>query len=1346
MGVLDILKGVFSYLRPQSNPGSPGRIVCPEGLIVTLAQDLDTETWEPTKPEVYIRSMLTSGKGLASWEPSPYDGERGTLPGDVGTFSAAGGFKKIFNLWEDAEDIRRKNSSENCYTPPKKNVSTRKGVLGPRGPVRDGTSADTQYTDDGKGAILVSTSPADLEELDNYIKLRDFIIDNAGLLYHCANEDQGLGHDESLYIVTGCIKSESWAMASFTEPIAPPHDIIKLVKRSGSDPVPPYVWTSQGTATTKSYPEERIHKCNRKDQTLFMHGFKLSFSPPFRSRWNNRSIPRDTDSSKPSSDSDFSYDGRGQDGQDDTHRGSSSNRGDRGGGSSGTGPRSSSGHALSGGVSIQPFPERHAQIALHPLDATNRRLLHLTSTDFALTHDDDWRFALENKTLDDVDSFDALRTSSISVCNGVAFLVHGEPQKEDLCDETDAAHVRTFNDEGSQQNAPKTASSTQSPISQPSIHPAKNKTAVERLGSTAVAVANSPEASASTPISRDPVSESSIFSARDGKIVKFPKRLGSSRFSGAPSPVEPPLISLFEGVKSNQMNIANVFNEGTQQNALEVGALPKHLDTEERALVETHSIMLKSRETKDTERKMVVKEEQKRVRKVLQSQSRSSPQAPSQGQSQSQTETSQTTQGQQRPFNAHARGKTITNRNHLSGLDATQQKEKDTNKRLDKAYKTSVSVDGTLPADMPGGFEFDFTGGTYPQPSSMFGASGVGVAGFGGGGLGTSAFWDPAPTALTPFPPPPPATSTSASGPKNGSPNTKSTPATTDTPGVANNSLVRRPPPTYRLATQSPEWFIACPRPMPAWNPVAVFMSEAENSEDDYDGSGGSASQRGGGRERYGEYEREQDYEYDDGNGNCTGGGGGGGGGWGRLLESGAIQGAQQEFGDGEDYARQQQQQQQRYNESYESSLGGGGAGYAGSAYVAPVRTATSSRQSSAQTAKARRALAAAALEKMARTRKAKEETSNKASLAALAKGVAKAASRPVGGKKHRTKEQKLAAAQAAAEEEEEEEMEEKEMKEREQQSNVTMVNEVNVGKKSSKLKRFVTIEEVSDDEAYGALEGSLPLESRYLLEESGLSSEETESSSSVQQPQPSVPPTIFNILSAYGQQQQHRQQQSSRWSGFGGDGGLFGGGGGHHSRTGSLSQRRQPQWSYNYNTGAASSSASSSPVLTPSTVPTFLSGDIPPISDEEFLPVVKELKMNEDLHMAATKQLKMGNGALGGKISTVADSDSGFESDWDAIVKAKRPRWNTVSSTAAPGAGRPASSATAGSRTVGSGAAGMRSAFESKSNLAPVLSNSATGGKGGGGVGASMVPMSSSGSSSEADGSGMFGTGGFSG
>jgi hypothetical protein len=74
-------------------------------------------------------------------------GERGTIPGDVGTFSAAGGFKKIFNIWEDSESIRAANLSSHFYDPPEMNVVTHEEALLPNEPITQGITTETRYTD-----------------------------------------------------------------------------------------------------------------------------------------------------------------------------------------------------------------------------------------------------------------------------------------------------------------------------------------------------------------------------------------------------------------------------------------------------------------------------------------------------------------------------------------------------------------------------------------------------------------------------------------------------------------------------------------------------------------------------------------------------------------------------------------------------------------------------------------------------------------------------------------------------------------------------------------------------------------------------------------------------------------------------------------------------------------------------------------------------------------------------------------------------------------------------------------------------------------------------------------------
>jgi hypothetical protein len=75
--------------------------------------------------------MLTSGKGLAPWAPQPRDpvGERGVVPGDVGTFDTQHGFKKIFNLQEDESAIRSSEIFGTHYPLPTMRVVTHENEL-----------------------------------------------------------------------------------------------------------------------------------------------------------------------------------------------------------------------------------------------------------------------------------------------------------------------------------------------------------------------------------------------------------------------------------------------------------------------------------------------------------------------------------------------------------------------------------------------------------------------------------------------------------------------------------------------------------------------------------------------------------------------------------------------------------------------------------------------------------------------------------------------------------------------------------------------------------------------------------------------------------------------------------------------------------------------------------------------------------------------------------------------------------------------------------------------------------------------------------------------------------------
>jgi hypothetical protein len=153
-----ILSNILSRCRESTAVvSSTPLLTCLRSLYQMFQSPDDTKAREPTtSAEVYVRSMA-SDRGLAFWEPRPLNaGERGTVPGDVGTLSAAGGFRKIFNIWADAEAVRGANLTSHRYEPPEMNIVTHEEALLPSEPITHGTTkAATQYTD---GKCVVSFS------------------------------------------------------------------------------------------------------------------------------------------------------------------------------------------------------------------------------------------------------------------------------------------------------------------------------------------------------------------------------------------------------------------------------------------------------------------------------------------------------------------------------------------------------------------------------------------------------------------------------------------------------------------------------------------------------------------------------------------------------------------------------------------------------------------------------------------------------------------------------------------------------------------------------------------------------------------------------------------------------------------------------------------------------------------------------------------------------------------------------------------------------------------------------------------------------------------------------------
>ncbi|KAF5330063.1 hypothetical protein D9611_010431 [Ephemerocybe angulata] len=445
-----------------------------------------------TTPEVYVASMLGSGKGLACWQPrprQPFAGEslRGVIPGDVGIFHPESGFKRSFNLWEDEASLREEYgavaSSETPYQSPHRRVAVYEEELKKDDILVQGAACEMVYWDDPRrlasfnfhcrapqGAALVSTSPADLEELVDHSVLKGHIIQHAELIYKHANSVRTIAEDESIYIVTGCIRSDSWALAAYKDATA--YDVLKLEKQY-SDPLVPYAWTQRGTSEARIGVSRGI-----KDQTLFLRGYKLGFSKEFRSRMQAHLDQAGNSKGKGEGPSTPEFPDTPNTGSRDNGNSHSSLPRGEGHGyekSNTSGCQSPKDQCelndAGSGMTLALFPDNGRKQSCHPCDVITDYLLeNAPNADFALSHDDDWRHRLKGRAfslskdgmLNDVVP-EISNSKKISVRHGVAFL--------------DMNNTRENTEDGIMVNGPEFDESIQEPLNEVAIAATEAQTA-----------------------------------------------------------------------------------------------------------------------------------------------------------------------------------------------------------------------------------------------------------------------------------------------------------------------------------------------------------------------------------------------------------------------------------------------------------------------------------------------------------------------------------------------------------------------------------------------------------------------------------------------------------------------------------------------------------------------------------------------------------------------------------------------------------------------------------------------------------------------------------------------------
>ena len=209
---------------------------------------------------------------------------------------------------------------------------------------------------------MACTMSAELEELDDASILETFLVQNAGLIYQKAKHATRLGENESIYIVTACIKSDGYGLAAYQD--AKAREILRLSKRfpgdssDNSDRGRIYDWVDRGTGEARLWPNTikeaslREGKCH----SLFLRGFKLAFSTAFRARMRGVKNPSSNgkDATRRSEGADRSTGNNGSPTDQSRRRpgGSNPETGSSRNGSSASGGSSS----LTGAVHVYPFP------------------------------------------------------------------------------------------------------------------------------------------------------------------------------------------------------------------------------------------------------------------------------------------------------------------------------------------------------------------------------------------------------------------------------------------------------------------------------------------------------------------------------------------------------------------------------------------------------------------------------------------------------------------------------------------------------------------------------------------------------------------------------------------------------------------------------------------------------------------------------------------------------------------------------------------------------------------------------------------------------------------------------
>ncbi|KAJ7637896.1 hypothetical protein DFH06DRAFT_1099335 [Mycena polygramma] len=245
-----------------------------------------------SESEVYCCQMLRQKRGFPLYIPNPqtlppeYE-ERGIAIGDVGSVTADGEFDFYFNIFLPAEHpINADNTPEDfspMYPCNSKDIfhrnygighylstsTVRKVVLDPPFAFR---------CDGPQGVILALPDGSRVQKLRNVENMRTYAAKHADSWYKYIKGTRGRElTNGDLYLVTGCEKTRSWAMASYHTVREPFQLFLKPTTIAGAT-YSPYRWGGiQGQidpSRSRSYDPPFANSPG--NQAIFIHGWSIS--------------------------------------------------------------------------------------------------------------------------------------------------------------------------------------------------------------------------------------------------------------------------------------------------------------------------------------------------------------------------------------------------------------------------------------------------------------------------------------------------------------------------------------------------------------------------------------------------------------------------------------------------------------------------------------------------------------------------------------------------------------------------------------------------------------------------------------------------------------------------------------------------------------------------------------------------------------------------------------------------------------------------------------------------------------------------------------------------------------